>query len=187
MNVAICLLLLNGIQSVRKPTDTLDQIARAAFEQIGVTTGYSQGYFKINYPNGDVSQDRGVCTDVVIRAFRKAGIDLQEEIHLDMAGHFSAYPRLWGLKAPDPNIDHRRVPNKMKYFQRHGKSVPIQSEVEPGDVIAWRLPNGLYHIGIASNERVQGKNHFFMVHNIGAGAKLEDVLFLYKIIGHYRW
>lgn len=167
--------------------DVHRQIARAALEQVGVTVDYSPGYARIGYPNGDVPRDRGVCTDVVVRAFRKIGVDLQKEIHRDMTGHFAEYPKMWGLKTPDRNIDHRRVPNQMKYFQRQGKSAPVQSEYKPGDVIAWRLPGGLYHIGIVSEEQVPGKNHFFMVHNIGAGAKLEDVLFLYKIIGHYRW
>jgi uncharacterized protein YijF (DUF1287 family) len=181
------LLLFNTIQPDAAPIEVHQQIARAAFEQVGVTIDYSPGYVRLKYPNGDVPQEGGVCTDVIVRAFRRIGIDLQKEIHLDMSNHFAEYPKLWNLKIPDPNIDHRRVPNQMKYFQRHEKSVPIQAEYKPGDVVAWRLSNGLYHIGIVSNEPVPGEKHHFMVHNIGEGARLEDVLFVYKIIGHYRW
>jgi len=187
MNIFLYLLFLNAIQPDTAAASVSLQIARAALEQVGVTTGYSPGYEKMGYPGGDLPPDRGVCTDVVVRAFRKAGIDLQKEIHLDMAGHFSEYPRLWNLKTTDTNIDHRRVPNQMKFLQRRGKSRAIGSEYRPGDVVAWRLPNGMHHIGIVSNEPVPGEKRYFMIHNIGEGAKSEDVLFVYRIIGHYRW
>ena len=187
MKLILILLMLKAIQPDTAATDVSLRIARAAFEQVGVTTDYSPGYVRIRYPNGDIPLEQGVCTDVTVRAFRKVGVDLQKEIHLDMSGHFAVYPKLWNLRAPDTNIDHRRVPNQMKFFQRRGKNIPIQAEYRPGDVVAWRLPSGQYHIGIVSNEKVPGEKRYFMVHNIGEGAQLEDVLNEYKIIGHYRW
>jgi hypothetical protein len=112
---------------------------------------------------------------------------LQKEIHEDMSRHFNEYPKFWNLKQPDKNIDHRRVPNLMTYFKRKGKSVSLNAKYKPGDVVAWMLPSGLYHIGIVGEEMVPEKGHRFIIHNIGAGAKKEDVLKEYKIIGHYRW
>lgn len=162
-------------------------LARAAFKQVGVTVLYTPGYVRIPYPNGDVPQDRGVCTDVIIRAFRKIGIDLQKEVHEDMNRHFNEYPNFWNLKRPDRNIDHRRVPNLITYFKRKGKSVSLTDEYKAGDIVAWLLPSGLYHIGIVAEEIVPGKEHRYIIHNIGAGVKMEDVLNEYKIIGHYRW
>ena len=153
-------------------------LAHAALAQVGVTTIYDSRYVNLPYPGGDLPKSRGVCADVIVRAFRDIGLDLQVAVHEDMRDHFAAYPKMWGLKAPDANIDHRRVPNLMKFFDRRGKSVG--GEFQPGDVVAWRLPNGLYHIGIVSApDRV--------VHNIGYGAQNEDVLHTWKIIGHYRW
>ncbi|MBN1398200.1 MAG: DUF1287 domain-containing protein [Bacteroidetes bacterium] len=167
--------------------DVYLKIAQAAEEQVGVTTMYAPGYVRISYPGGDIPLEKGVCTDVIIRALREIGIDLQKEVHEDMAGHFKAYPKFWKMKAPDANIDHRRVPNLMKFFQRRGKSVRTGSEYMPGDIIAWELDNGLFHIGIVSTEIVQGTKRYYMIHNIGAGAKKEDMLYDFKIIGHYRW
>jgi len=131
--------------------------------------------------------DRGVCADVIVRAFRAIGVDLQVEVHEDMRRGFAAYPHAWGLTAPDSNIDHRRVPNLMRYFERQGKGVAAETPYEPGDVVAWRLPGGLYHIGIAAEERVPGTSRPYMIHNIGAGTRKEDILRSFAILGHYRW
>ncbi|HJY78062.1 MAG TPA: DUF1287 domain-containing protein [Burkholderiales bacterium] len=162
------------------------EIARAAEGQVGITVTYDPAYVRLAYPAGDVPADRGVCSDVVVRAFRRIGVDLQVEVHEDMTRHFDAYPRAWGLRAPDPNIDHRRVQNLMKYFQRSGRALLAGARFEPGDVVAWRLPNRLYHIGIVAERRTsQGRP--LVVHNIGQGTKVEDVLQAFDIIGHYRW
>ncbi len=148
---------------------------------------YDPSYVRLAYPGGDVPLERGVCADVVIRAFRAIGVDLQVELHEDMRAHFAAYPRNWGLRGPDRNIDHRRVPNLMRYFERRGKRLALDGAYEPGDVVAWRLPNGLHHIGVVAGERVPDAARHYVVHNIGAGARQEDVLYAFEIIGHYRW
>ncbi len=163
-----------------------DSLALAARSQVGVTTIYAPGYVALEYPGGDLPMERGVCADVIVRAFRAIGVDLQKEIHEDMKTHFGAYPNLWNLRAPDHNIDHRRVANLMTFFKRGGKTIPIDSAYLPGDVVAWRLSSGLLHIGIVSNEKASG-SRYLMIHNIGAGARMEDVLHEYRIIGHYRW
>ena len=162
-------------------------LAKAAAGQVGITTLYDPSYVRLAYPNGDVPVERGVCADVVIRAFRALGVDLQVEVHQDMKKAFSAYPRNWGLRSPDRNIDHRRVPNLMKYFDRKGKKLSLDGAYEPGDVVAWRLPQGLYHIGVMSEEKVPGRDRFYVIHNIGAGTRKEDILQAFEIIGHYRW
>ena len=162
-------------------------LAAAAARQVGVTTRYDPSYVRLGYPNGDIPLDRGVCADVIVRAFRTIGVDLQVELHKDMKGNFSAYPRNWGLRSPDRNIDHRRVPNLMKYFERKGKRLAPDASYEPGDVVAWQLPNNLYHIGIVAEDRVPRTSRHYMIHNIGAGAQKEDVLFSFKILGRYRW
>jgi uncharacterized protein YijF (DUF1287 family) len=160
-------------------------LATAAQRQVGVTVSYDAAYVSLRYPGGDVPTDRGVCSDVVVRAFRTIGVDLQVEVHNDMRRNFAAYPHMWGLGAPDANIDHRRVPNLMRFFTRRGKSVT--GEYQPGDIVAWQLPGGLYHIGMVSNERVAGTKRYSAIHNIGSGARNEDVLFAWPILGHYRW
>ena len=168
----------------------LERVLAGAYQQIGQTIYYDGAYKKLSYPGGDVAFERGVCTDVVVRAFRNAGIDLQVLVHEDMKAAFNSYPKNWGLKRPDPNIDHRRVPNLMKFFKRKGKSKTITrkgSDYLPGDIVAWRLPNGLPHIGLVSDKKTTAGNRFRIVHNIGAGTQLEDVLFEFEIIGHYRW
>jgi uncharacterized protein YijF (DUF1287 family) len=162
-------------------------LARAAARQVGVTTVYDPSYVRLAYPGGDVPLERGVCADVVIRAFRTIGLDLQVAVHEDMRTHFSAYPNHWGLRGPDRSIDHRRVPNLMRYFERRRKRLPLDGAYEPGDVVAWRLPNGLHHIGVVAEERVPRENHPYVIHNIGAGARKEDILYSFEIIGHYRW
>ncbi len=163
------------------------RLARAAEAQVGVTRHYDPAYVALAYPGGDVPRDRGVCTDVVVRAFRGIGIDLQKELHEDMRRSFSSYPRNWGLTRPDRNIDHRRVPNLMTWFTRQGKKVPPGGRTIAGDVVAWKLPGGLLHIGVAAVDLEPGTNRPLMIHNIGAGAQKEDILNAYEIIGHYRW
>ena len=154
------------------------QLAAAAAKQVGVTRIYDPSYVQLRYPGGDVPKERGVCADIIVRAFRDIGVDLQRELHEDMRANFRAYPRMWGLAAPDANIDHRRVPNLMMFFERRGKTT--RAAFARGDIVAWRLPGGLYHIGIVDDPP-------YVVHNIGRGAQREDILFVYPIIGHYRW
>ncbi len=151
---------------------------------------YDPSYFSIDYPNGDVPSDKGVCTDVIIRAYRKIGIDLQKEVHEDMKANFSLYPKNWGLRTTDKNIDHRRVPNLMTFFKRKGAEKPITVQPMsylPGDVVCWSLGNGLTHTGIVVNKKSQDGKRNLIVHNIGAGQVLEDCLFKFEIIGHYRY
>lgn len=134
--------------------------------------------------------DRGVCTDVIIRALRAAGIDLQKEIHIDMTHHFSEYPSKWGLKKPDSNIDHRRVPNIQTYLKRMNRSLPVsdkEKDYHPGDIVTWKLPGDLPHIGIVSDIPVENTKRYGIIHNIGGGTVVEDALFLYQITGHYRY
>lgn len=165
----------------------LRQMVEAAIEQTKITRSYDPSYVSIDYPGGDVPPETGVCSDVVVRAFRKTGIDLQKELHEDMRGAMSAYPTRWGLSRPDSNIDHRRVLNLMTWFKRQGKSLPISNQRSvylPGDVVTWDLGGGVDHIGIVTN---LWSGHYLIVHNIGAGARAEDVLFRWKITGHYRY
>ena len=162
----------------------------AAKERTRHSITYDGNYYRIEYPNGDVPADKGVCTDVVIRVYRSMGIDLQKLVHEDMRDHFSSYPKRWGLTAPDPNIDHRRVPNLQTFFERNGKSLPITQEPQdylPGDIITWILPGSLPHIGIVVDEKSGDGNRYLIVHNIGAGPQMEDVLFRYPVSGHYRY
>lgn len=170
-----------------------EEVARvlaAAHAQVGVTRHYDGSYVRLDYPGGDVPMDRGVCTDVVIRAFRAAGLDLQQAVHEDMRAHFGAYPRLWGLSRPDRNIDHRRVPNLETWARRAGHALPAgtdPADYQPGDVVSWRLPDGLPHIGLVSDRRApDGSGRLLVVHNIGAGARVEDVLFAWPPVGHFR-
>jgi len=163
-------------------------LVEASRTQVGVTTGYDGSYRRLDYPGGDVPIETGVCTDVLVRAFRGLGIDLQQRVHEDMRRAFDAYPRDWGLRGPDRNIDHRRVPNLETYFRRHGQSLRPSGKGEdylPGDIVSWRLASGLPHIGIVSDR--QGDGRPMILHNIGAGAQEEDVLFAYRIVGHFRY
>jgi uncharacterized protein YijF (DUF1287 family) len=151
---------------------------------------YDPTYFRIDYPNGDVPANRGVCTDVVIRAYRKVGIDLQSKVHEDMKANFSKYPKKWGLKSTDRNIDHRRVPNLMTFFGRKGISLPVTTSAKdyiPGDVVCWNLGGAVTHIGIVVNRKSADGARYLIVHNIGSGQVLEDCLFNFTIIGHYRY
>lgn len=160
----------------------------AARRQIGVTLLYDPAYVVLPYPGGDVPKNRGVCTDVVIRALRAEGIDLQKSVHEDMRAHFDLYPKKWGLRRPDRNIDHRRVPNLQTWFARQGWSLaPSQSAsaYRPGDLVTWMLPGNLPHIGIVS-DRTSWRDVPLVIHNIGSGTREEDILFAYPITGHYR-
>ncbi len=162
----------------------------ASIEQTKYTKNYDPSYIKLAYPNGDVPRETGVCSDVVVRAFRAGGMDLQRELHEDMARAFREYPQRWSLKQPDANIDHRRVPNLMTYFARQGKALPVTQNADdykPGDVVAWNLGGGQTHIGMVTNLQSTASGRFLIVHNIGAGAQVEDVLFAWKMIGHYRY
>lgn len=166
-------------------------LATAAEELCLQKVVYDPSYFSIPYPMGDVPAGKGVCTDVVIRAYRKLGIDLQQLVHEDMRANFVKYPNNWGLNKPDKNIDHRRVPNLMQFFERFGEVLPISNDptlYQPGDIVCWDLGGGVTHIGIISNQFTPNGNTPLVVHNVGSGQVMEDVLFKYfKIIGHYRY
>lgn len=165
------------------------RLVEAARTQVGVTLGYDPAYRRIAYPGGDVPLATGVCTDVVIRALRAQGLDLQQRVHEDMRRHFSAYPRHWGLKRPDPNIDHRRVPNLMTWLDRQGLSLKVgqaAADYQPGDIVTWDLGRGLQHIGIISDRRSR-EGTPLALHNIGQGTREEDILFRWPILGHYRF
>jgi uncharacterized protein len=151
---------------------------------------YNGAYRKIDYPGGDVPKRFGVCTDVIIRSYRALGVDLQQLVHQDMRDNFSIYPNIWGLKKPDTNIDHRRVPNLEVFFQRHGKALVISqnpADYQPGDIVSWRLANNLPHIGIVGAQLSADGKRPLIIHNIGWGPKQEDFLFGAKIVGHYRF
>jgi len=151
---------------------------------------YDPSYFSINYPNGDIPSDIGVCTDVIIRAYRKIGIDLQKEVDEDMISNFNSYPKIWGLKSTDKNIDHRRVPNLMTFFKRKGAEKPITKNAMdyiPGDVVCWNLGGAITHIGIVVKKKSKDGKRYLIVHNIGAGQVLEECLFNFKINGQYRY
>jgi uncharacterized protein YijF (DUF1287 family) len=168
-----------------------EKLVAAARKQVGVTLTYDAAYSRLDYPGGDVPRERGVCTDVLVRAYRDGlGIDLQVLVHEDMRRAFSAYPALWGLKKTDRNIDHRRVPNLQAFFKRAGAAVAVSengADYLPGDIVSQMLPGNLPHIGIVADERSSDGSRPLVVHNIGAGARLEDVLFVYRITGHYRY
>ncbi len=184
-----------GAQQASRPLlkaeDWAVKLIGAAESQVGLTTVYDPAYRRLAYPLGDVPMQQGVCTDVVIRAYRAAfGIDLQKLVHEDMKSAFAGYPAIWGLKRPDRNIDHRRVPNLETFFRRHGRDIPISSrgrDYQPGDIVTWRLDGRLPHIGIVGPRRVAGTDRFYVIHNVGQGPKEEDALFRYPIQGHYRY
>lgn len=164
------------------------ELVKAARSQIGVTLHYDGAYVRLAYPNGDVPAVRGVCTDVVIRALRRQGVDLQQRVHEDMRANFRRYPALWGMRGPDRNIDHRRVPNLETFFRRQGKEVAAAGATyQPGDIVSWTLENGLTHIGILSDRRSPDGRRLLVIHNIGAGTREEDVLGRWKQRGHFRW
>lgn len=173
-----------------EPGGFSQQLSDAALEQTRHEVQYDSQYRVIPYPMGDVPAHLGVCTDVVVRAYRQQGIDLQEEVHRDMRAHFKLYPKRWGLKSTDTNIDHRRVPNLEVFFKRQGIALPITDNPQdyvPGDLVTWTLPGNLPHIGIVVAPKTPDGQRHLIVHNIGWGPKLEDVLFAYPINGHFRY
>ena len=177
------------VRVVDRSSSAAKRLVAAAESQIGKTVRYDAAYTPIKYPGGDVPIDRGVCTDVVVRAFRAMGVDLQVKIHRDMVKAFDRYPHRWGLQAPDTNIDHRRVPNMQLYFTRTGKSLPIThdgQDYQPGDVVIWSV-RGRPHTGIVTRTVAEDGTHFCIVHNFGRGTQIEDILFRYPITGHYRY
>jgi uncharacterized protein YijF (DUF1287 family) len=164
------------------------RLVEAARGQIGITLGYDGSYRRLDYPGGDVPIETGVCTDVVVRALRALDFDLQVAVHEDMRAHFARYPQNWGLRRPDRNIDHRRVPNLEVWLRRQGAALGASddpADYQPGDIVSWRLPGGLPHIGIVSDRRVDGRP--LILHNIGAGTREEDILFAYPIEARFRW
>ncbi|WP_151720115.1 DUF1287 domain-containing protein [Gemmobacter serpentinus] len=172
------------------PGPEIAALVRAAEAQVGVTRIYDPAYVTLDYPGGDVPRDRGVCTDVVIRALRDGlGIDLQQAVHEDMRAAFAQYPRRWGLKRPDRNIDHRRVPNLETYLTRKGADLPISAQAadyQPGDIVSSLFPDGQTHIVIVTNRRSPDEQRPLIVHNVGWGARIEDRLFEWQITGHFR-
>jgi uncharacterized protein YijF (DUF1287 family) len=190
--ITLLLFLVLGAKNnfyAQQPTFT-SKLSNAAISLTKNAVVYDPTYFKIAYPMGDVPLGKGVCTDVVIRAYRKLNIDLQRLVHEDMVLHFNIYPKRWGLKRTDTNIDHRRVPNLMVFFNRFGRSLPrtlVPTDYHTGDIVCWDLGGGITHIGIViENRSKDGKRHL-IVHNIGGGQVMEDCLFNWKIIGHYRY
>lgn len=185
----LLLLLLASVATAPLHAAPSEQLVAAARAQIGVTLRYDGSYQRIAYPGGDVPPDRGVCTDVVIRAYRALGVDLQKRVHEDMRAAWKAYPANWGMKGPDRNIDHRRVPNLAVFFGRHGETVKPSTKAadfRPGDIVTWRLPQGLPHIGIVADQ-VAASGTPLVIHNIGAGTQIEDVLFEFPVTGHFRY
>jgi uncharacterized protein YijF (DUF1287 family) len=186
--LSIPLLVLSSIISAQDELSV--RLSEAAIELTKHHVDYEPGYFSISYPNGDIPSDKGVCTDVIIRAYRKLGIDLQKEVHEDISAAFNSYPKIWGLSRPDKNIDHRRVPNLMVFFTRHGTVKPVTGAAEdylPGDIVCWNLGGSVTHIGLVVNRKSSDGKRNLIVHNIGGGQVLADCLFEYRIIGHYRY
>ncbi|MFM2266922.1 MAG: hypothetical protein RL757_363 [Bacteroidota bacterium] len=176
-------------KTAEKPIDGwAKRVSDAAISLTHDRVRYDPAYFSIAYPNGDVPADKGVCTDVVIRTYRKLGIDLQKEVHEDMIKNFEKYPKTWGLKKTDTNIDHRRVPNLMQFFSRHATVKPISqaaNDYKAGDIVTWNLNGGLTHIGVLVNQYASDGSRPMVVHNIGNGQEISDCLFSFKITGHY--
>lgn len=168
------------------------RLVAAAIERTHHSVRYVSEYIRIPYPGGDVPANTGVCTDEIIRSYRAVGVDLQKDVHEDMVQNFAAYPnkRRWLLAHPDSNIDHRRVPNLMVFFQRKGESLPITNRTDdyaPGDLVTWDLGGNVPHIGIVVDQKSRWTGRYMIVHNIGEGPKMEDILFNWKITGHYRY
>jgi uncharacterized protein YijF (DUF1287 family) len=181
----------NASVEARRREFTLRLVA-AAIERTHHVVRYDSAYVRIPYPGGDVPADTGVCTDEIIRSYRSAGVDLQKEVHEDMVQNFDQYPRRWRWlsSGPDPNIDHRRVPNLMVFFARKGESLALSSRAEdyaPGDIVTWDLGGSVPHVGLVVDQKSQQSGRAMIVHNIGQGPRMEDVLFTWKITGHYRY
>lgn len=190
INIAFWFFTSVAFITTQAQTEFGKKLSAHALELTKQRVVYDPTYFSLAYPNGDPPADKGVCTDVIVRAYRKAGIDLQKEVHEDMAANFDRYPKKWGLKKTDKNIDHRRVPNLMVFFSRHGtvlKTSTNAADYKPGDIVTWDLGSGLVHIGIVTSRRSADNVRNLIVHNIGYGQELSDCLFAYKITGHYRY
>ncbi len=183
-------LVLLGLSSLAAAGPSERDLVVAALERTKHVVRYDGSYRSIPYPGGDVPENVGVCTDVLVRSYRAIGIDLQRLVHEDMSADFDAYPRNWGLSRPDTNIDHRRVPNLRRFFERHGESLEVSNDpadYRPGDIVSWMLPGNNPHIGIVTNEKSADGERPLIVHNIGLGPKKDDMLFLFEITGHYRY
>jgi uncharacterized protein YijF (DUF1287 family) len=171
--------------------DDAARFVAAGLAQVGVTTTYDAAYVALAYPGGDVPIERGVCTDVIIRAYRSGlGLDLQKLVHEDMRRNFAAYPAKWGMKRPDRNIDHRRVPNLETFFTRQGAALPLTDRpfgFRPGDIVTQILPGNLPHIAMVTHLASPDGERPLCIHNIGVGARLDDILFAYRLTGHYRF
>jgi len=170
----------------------LQHLIAAAIERTHHLVRYDPAYVRISYPGGDVPADTGVCTDEIIRSYRSVGVDLQKEVHEDMVRNFDLYPRRWRwvLSRPDPNIDHRRVPNLMVFFARKGESLPLSGRADdyaPGDLVTWDLGGGVPHIGVVADKKSAKSGRYMIVHNIGQGPRMEDIMFNWKVTGHYRY
>lgn len=169
-----------------------ERLSQVAISIIDPTIDYDSAYFSIQYPNGDVPAKKGVCTDVVIRSYRKLGIDLQKEVHEDMVENFDAYPNLknWGMTKTDTNIDHRRVPNLEIFFERKGTKLPVtqnSNDYKTGEIVTWMINDKLPHIGIITSKKSKDGKRNLIVHNVGNGQVLQDCLFEYKIVGHFKY
>jgi uncharacterized protein YijF (DUF1287 family) len=167
-----------------------DGLVAAAVERTNHSVTYDGSYRAVAYPGGDVPDSIGVCTDLIVRAYRAIGIDLQREVYEDMSSAFGEYPKIWGLSRPDANIDHRRVPNLRVFFRRHGEVLRVtrdSNDYSAGDLVTWELPGNIPHIGIVTDERSRDGKRPLIAHNIGRGPEVEDMLFDYKITGHYRY
>ena len=180
------------ISSIENPNSFAEKLSNAAIQIIDKNVIYTPDYVKLKYPNGDVPSKTGVCTDVIIRAYRKLNIDLQKEVHEDMIANFTKYPNLkkWGLKTTDKNIDHRRVPNLEVFFGRKGKTLPITqnaNDYKTGEIVTWMINGKLPHIGIITHLKSNNGKRNLIVHNVGGGQVLEDCLFSYEIVGHYKY
>jgi uncharacterized protein len=196
--IAVAVIMMTAMASVsiaqspaRPPhANFTEELIRAAVAQTAVRVIYDGSYRRIPYPGGDVPGHIGVCTDLIIRAYRAVGVDLQIQVHEDMTAAFALYPQLWGLSRPDANIDHRRVPNLQTYLHRRGAEIPVGRDADaylPGDLVTWMLPGNLPHIGLVTDQRSRDGARRLVVHNIGRGPQLEDMLFNYPITGHYRY
>lgn len=175
---------------IKTPITFEEKLSNAALSVVDPTIDYDPTYFSIPYPNGDVPKNKGVCTDVIIRSYRKLGIDLQKEVHEDMKTNFSKYPTKWGLKKTDTNIDHRRVPNLEVFFTRKGQKLAITdnpNDYKAGEIITWMVNKKLPHIGIITHQKSADGKRPMIVHNIGNGQVLEDCLFEFKIVGHFKF
>lgn len=189
MRMFLLFLFLIGVHATPE-ADFYRKLSNAAITLTNDKVIYDPTYRQIKYPNGDVAKDKGVCTDVIIRTYRKLGIDLQKEVHEDMKKNFNKYPKIWGLKSTDTNIDHRRVPNLQTFFKRFGTELSVTenaADYKTGDIVTWMISGRLPHIGIVTHLKSRDGKRNMIVHNVGSGQVLEDCLFSYEITGRYRY